>query len=156
MVSSLKAKVTEVIGFVYEADQDAVQSAQENFEQVLHNELLNKIDDVIEALDDLKEDTNVYDADGNLLGTEYVLPNIPGFEELLNSTGAANVSEEFKQQYDKVLRDYLDNLIGSVAKPENITFSGDINVTEVDSAAELANAIMSDLPNEMLQRIYQK
>lgn len=146
----------EGIGFVYEADQDAVQSAQENFEQVLHNELLNKIDDVIEALDDLKEDTNVYDAEGNLLGTEYVLPNIPGFEELLNSTGAANVSEEFKQQYDKALRDYLDNLIGSVAKPENITFSGDINVTEVDSAAELANAIMSDLPNEMLQRIYQK
>lgn len=146
----------EGLGFVYEADQDAVQSAQENFEQVLHNEMLNKIDDVIEALDDLKGDTNVYDSEGNLLGTEYVLPNIPGFEELLQSTGAANVSEEFKQQYDKALRDYLDNLIGSVSKPENISFTGDINVTEVDSAAELANAIISDLPNEMLQRIYQK
>ena len=60
----------------------------------------------------------------------------------------------FRQRLDPV--SYTHLLIGSVAKPENITFSGDINVTEGDSAAELANAIMSDLPNEMLQRIYQK
>lgn len=45
------------IGFTYEADADAVRDAQENFEQILHDQTMDKIDEAIDALHELKDDT---------------------------------------------------------------------------------------------------
>lgn len=53
--------------FVYQADTNALKEAERALEEVQHNEVINKIDDVIDAIENLK-DINLYDADGNALG----------------------------------------------------------------------------------------
>ena len=55
--------------FVYQADTNALKEAEKALEEAKYNELINKIDDWIQAMEDAKEDFNLYDADGNPLGS---------------------------------------------------------------------------------------
>ena len=53
--------------FVYQADTNAVKEAEKALEDAEYDELINKIEDWIKAIEDAKEDINLYDADGNPL-----------------------------------------------------------------------------------------
>lgn len=55
--------------FIYQADTNALKEAEKALEDAKRDELINKIDDWIDALEDAKEDFNLYDADGNPLGS---------------------------------------------------------------------------------------
>ena len=139
-------------GFVYQSDQDALKSAQENLEDTVHNELINSIDDLIDALDSLHADSNVYDASGNLIGTEYTIPQIGDLSQMLTD------------YYNKDTMPALGELIKSVTSfatnttnNGNTTISfGDINLSEVDNASQLAQVIINQLPNALLQALYKK
>ena len=144
------------LGFVYEQDKDMLLEAQKNLEDVVHNQLLDKIDDLIDALDESKADTNVYDANGVLLGEEYTLPVIAGYAELLDNYRSSSdmvtkaMEDARKAAYEQILNGAMPS---SVMRSVQI---GDIIVQGVDSAEDLANAIMDNFPNAILQAIYGK
>jgi hypothetical protein len=50
--------------FVFEQNQEDVAEKQRNLDEILHKETLNKIDDAIDAIEDLKPENNVYGAVG--------------------------------------------------------------------------------------------
>lgn len=145
-----------MIGFVYEADQDAVLDAQRNLEDVIQNQLLGKLDDLIEALDDTKADTNVYDAFGVLLGKEYSLPDIGNYSELLSNFSkntdivTSAMKDAKKAAYEQILK-------GVNTKAVSTSFQiGDIVVQGVDNPNDLANAIFDQFPTALLQALHNK
>ena len=84
--------------FVYQSDSNALKDAEKALEEAQYGELINKIDDWIEAMEDAKEDFNLYDADGNPLGsTEDIIKAVKefgdnfldGFKKLLANNGYA-------------------------------------------------------------------
>ena len=146
----------EGLGFVFEADQDAVLDAQTKLEDVIHNQLLGKMDDLIEALDKSKEDTNVYDINGVLLGKEYTLPDIGNYSDLLKVYGGANstvtsaMEDAKKAAYEQILK-------GVNTKAVSNSFQiGDIIVQGVDNPNDLASAIFDQFPNALLQALHSK
>lgn len=144
----------EGVGFVFEQDQDALLEAQTNLESVVQDQLLDKIDDLIEAIQDSKADTNVYDANGVLLGQEYVLPDIGSYSDLLNGSKSKDVitsamEHAKKAAYEQILKGVLNNTQTSVQ-------IGDINIQSADNPEDLAHAIIDNLPNAILQELYSK
>ena len=140
-------------GFVYEADQDAIRSAQEKFDQTIHDETINKLDDIIDALEDFKDDSNVYDAMGNLLGKEYTLPDILDYSDLLSlSSGNNIISEAMKAAKDAAYQ----QVMSSVKNTANNVSIGDITVQGVDDANGLAEAIVDQLGNAVLKEMYNR
>lgn len=104
------------IGFTYEADADAVRDAQENFEQILHDQTMDKIDEAIDALHELKDDTNVYDEFGELLGERYELPVIDLADALLkynasNGTIQSALEEVRKQIYEDFQKTWIHRMV---------------------------------------------
>lgn len=145
----------EGVGFVFEQDQDALLEAQTNLESVVQDQLIDKIDDLIEAIQESKADTNVYDANGVLLGQEYVLPDIGSYSDLLNGSGknkdviTSAMEDAKKTAYEQILRGVLNNNQTSVQ-------IGDINIQSADNPEDLAYAIIDNLPNAILQELYSK
>lgn len=142
-------------GFVWEADQDAVLEAQQNLENVVQDQLLGKIDDLIEAIEDAKADTNVYDANGVLLGEKYTLPTLGDYSELLKTYSSSDVvtsamADAKKAAYEQVLSGIVQ------AQAGNTIQIGDIVVQGVDSVDSLAQAILDEFPNAMLQAMHSK
>lgn len=143
------------IGLVYETNADELQQAQEKFDQVLHNQTLDKIDEVIDSINDFKNDTNVYDINGNLLGQQYSLPNISDLSALMENVRSNNalssVTEEaFKAAYNEVMRNITNG------NTETNLSIGDVIVNGAETPDELAEAIVNDLPNAMVQALYKK
>ena len=145
----------EGMGWVYEADQDALQDAQEAFDQAIHNETMNKLDDLIEAVEDLKDDSNVYDSNGILLGKEYTLPAFVGYAELLRSIGGTNIVSSAMDDAKKVAYEQVMGSVINSGANTSLTI-GDIIVNGVDSPDALAEALLAEFPNAMLQALYKK
>jgi hypothetical protein len=144
------------VGFVYEADQEAVKQAQESLEDVIQDELMSKMDDLIDALEESKDNNNIYDANGNLLGTQYVIPQLDNLSEILsnyysNPNNAPSV--------DAIRKLFMDELVSSSNTSNNNAVNmsiGDIIVNEANNGNDLANAIINQLPNALLQALYKK
>lgn len=143
-----------MIGFTYEADQDAIQDAQNTFDQELNNQVISKLDEVIEAIEDSKADTNVYDANGVLLGKEYTLPNID-FSTLLATTGKQDL---VNPSMDDIKKAATEMVLGGMTSSNGGTTLqiGDIVVQGVDNANALAEALIDEFPNAFLQALYTK
>lgn len=143
----------EGIGFVYEADQDALKEAQENLENVIEDQLLSRIDDLIEALEEEKNNTNVYDYEGNLLGTEYSLPQLGTLTEILTGYYNSNAVPSFSGLKGSL----YDQIVAGANNNNSMQFNfGDINLSEVNDVNTLGEAIIDLLPNAILQAINKK
>ena len=146
----------EGIGFTYEADQEAVKDAQESLEDVIQDELMSKMDDLIDALEEQKDNNNIYDANGNLLGTQYVIPQLDNLSEILsnyysNPNNAPSV--------DAIRKLFMDELVSNSNTSNSNQASiniGDIIIQEAENGNDLANAIINQLPNALLQALYKK
>lgn len=68
----------EGIGFTYESDQTAIKEAQDNLDNFKFEELINSLDDLTKALEDMKNTYNIYNDDGTLK-TDYqqIIQSIP-------------------------------------------------------------------------------
>lgn len=144
------------LGFVFEQDQDAVLDAQKNLEDVVQSQLLGKIDELIEALEESKKDTNVYDENGVLLGKEYSLPVIESFAELFKNSGknddvvSAAMADARKAAYEQIFK-------GVTANSNQTSFQiGDIIIQNANGPEDLANAILDNFPNAIMQALYSK
>ena len=143
----------EGIGFVYEADQDALKSAQENLEDVIENQLLSRIDDLIDALEEEKNNTNVYDYEGNLLGTQYSLPQLGTLTEILSSYYSSNTVPGFSGLKGSL----YDQIVAGATNNKSMQFNfGDINLSEVNDVNTLGEAIIDLLPNAILQAMNKR
>lgn len=57
----------EGLGFVYEADQNAIRDAQEELDKQYHQGVLDYFDKVVELLEEYKKNFNIYDYSGDKL-----------------------------------------------------------------------------------------
>ena len=141
-------------GFTYQADQDAIKDAQEKIEDVIEDQLLDRLDDLIDALDGLKADTNIYDAQGNLIGTQYNIPQIGTLSELL--TGYYN-TQSLEPSFADIKRSVYEQIIAGANGGTNNSFNfGNINLSDVNDVDTLAQAIIEQLPNALLQALYRR
>lgn len=146
----------EGVGFVYEADQEAIESAQEALEKTIHSETMSKLDDILDALEESKNDTNVYDALGNLLGSEYSLPSLASYAELLENYSSDNkVLSDAVKEVEKAAYNSVMSGVNNGA-PVNSFQIGDINISGVEDVNALANAIADEFPNALLQAMHSK
>lgn len=142
-------------GFVYEADQEAVRSAQTELEDVIENQLLDRIDDLISAIEEQKNDTNVYDANGVLLGSTYSTPQLAAFSDILsNYYGDIGSTSPFASLKSNLYDQLTSNLGGNGSNALNFSV-GTMNINEVDNASEFAETIIDQLPNALMQAIYK-
>ena len=142
------------VGFTYQADQDAIKDAQDNLEDIITNQLFDKMDDLIDALEEAKGDTNIYDANGNLLGTQYTVPQLDNLNDLL--AGYYN-TQSIDPSMNDIKRSIYEQIASGATNNSNMTINiGDINLSEVDDAESLAQAIIDQFPNALLQVLYKK
>lgn len=143
-------------GFVYQRDEDEYRKAQENLESIIKDDLLSKIDDLIEALEESKNDSNVYDKNGNLIGTKYNTPQLGSLSNILSEYYANNANANIDVG---VLKDaFGKNVLPSASSSKKNTSIniGDIIVNSAKDGNELAKAIVNQFPNALLQALYSK
>jgi TP901 family phage tail tape measure protein len=144
----------EGIGFVYEADQNKIKEAQDRVDELRHQETLDKIDEAIDAIEDNKKNDNVYDYEGNQVIKDFGSVNVQALYasalENMDISGLLSsiISRSAQQNMD------LLNLTGETGNPPaNFTF-GDFYLSGVNDTDGLAQAIVNELPNRILQRLY--
>ena len=142
-------------GFVYQSSEDDLREAQEALEDVISNQLMDRLDMLIDALEESKNNTNVYDANGNLLGTSYSTPQLGTLTSVLSNYEAVrNAGLDINVLKDTLGRNIL-NTTGTSSS--NTSFNiGDIIVNEAKDGNELAQAIVNQFPNALLQALYKK
>lgn len=143
-----------LIGFVYEADQNKIKEAQDRVDELRHQETLDKIDEAIDAIEDNKKNDNVYDYEGNQVIKDFGSVNVQALYasalENMDISGLLSsiISRSAQQNMD------LLNLTGETGNsPVSFTF-GDLYLSGVNDTDGLAQAIVSELPNRILQRLY--
>lgn len=138
-------------GFQYVADQDAIKDAQDRVDELRHQEMLNKIDDAIEALENIKSEDNVYDYTGSQVLNDYDDTTANALYKMLQS--AADINGLFDTVVAKSSAENSANL--ATAREFSIQI-GDLYLNGVQNVDGLANAIIQQLPNTLLQKMYQQ
>lgn len=147
----------ENVGFVYEADQKAIQDAQKRVDELQHQETLDKIDEAIDAIEKNKADDNVY----NYEGTEQIKQFPQGRAIAVADTGAlygmVRSSASANQLVSTSLASALGGALGSSSGARNVSISfGDIRVMGVQDASAFAQSLVTDLRPAMLQALGQQ
>lgn len=144
----------EGIGFVYEADQNKIKEAQDRVDELRHQETLDKIDEAIDAIEDNKKNDNVYDYEGNQVIKDFGSVNVQALYasalENMDISGLLSsiISRSAQQNMD------LLNLTGETGNPPATFTFGDFYLSGVNDTDGLAQAIVNELPNRILQRLY--
>jgi flagellar biosynthesis chaperone FliJ len=129
-------------GFVYEANQDDVRAAQREYDDVMFGNL-------IDTLEGLKKDDNVYDSTGNLIGQQFAGLDGINLQPYLSSvvSGAENSS-------------LLSGILGGIdpgkiaktaANSNSVAFNGDIVLQGVSDVEGFAEALRLQLPSYISQ-----
>ncbi|MCI8306717.1 MAG: hypothetical protein HFH14_01585, partial [Lachnospiraceae bacterium] len=91
--NNLTKKVWDGAQWIYTADTDAVQSAQEAYDNTQYEELVNVLENLIETLEDTKKEVNLYDDYGN------------------------PINSSDKETVKKIVNDSLDRILTSAFSP---------------------------------------
>ncbi len=143
-----------LIGFVYEADQNKIKEAQDRVDELRHQETLDKIDEAIDAIEENKKNDNVYDYEGNQVVKDFGSVNVQALYasalENMDISGLLSsiISRSAQQNMD------LLNLTGETGNPPATFTFGDFYLSGVNDTDGLAQAIVNELPNRILQRLY--
>lgn len=138
-----------MIGFVYEADQEAIDAAQKQVDDLMHQAKIDAIDDQIDAIEDNKENDNVWSYDGStLLKSGDLVPDViySAIQEMLT---AALPEEVYAQT---AVAEALQTAAAPVATQITI---GDIIISDATNAEALAKDIVNNLPNAILQEMHK-
>lgn len=138
-----------MIGFVYEADQEAIDAAQKQVDDLMRQAELDAIDAEIDAIEDNKENDNVWSYDGStLLKSGALVPDAvyAAIQEMLSSA----IPEEVYTQTAVV-----EALRNASAPPATNISIGDIIISDATNAEALAKDIVSNLPNAILQEMHK-
>lgn len=138
------------IGYRYEADANAVRDAQKELDKLYHEQMMDKVDEAIDALENLKGDENIYDYDANLIPYEGNLEQHLSqsmADEILGGLQNAGILD--------VLRQGAAHGASGGSRSVSIAI-GDVIVNEANDAGELADAIVSTLPMSIIQKVNTK
>lgn len=142
------------IGFSYEADKDAVRQAERRIEELRHAEMLAKIDDAIEAIEENKKTDNIYDATGGRIKTDIdLLTNGQQFYDLI----AASAGQLTTTIMDSIMNRIAETTGGALVSSSPTSFTltmGDINLEGVQDPEGLARAIVQSFPARLAQELH--
>ena len=170
------------VGFVYEADQQAIKDAEEALNDAYYDEVLNKFDDAIDALEDLKDQNNIYDYDGNKIidGStdvneeadslvEDALESLDWFKNLIPITSADDgISGQIAKLIesngitapilntvpDAFVEDKGLSQVNTINNKTTIDVNiGDIVLHDVKNVDDLAHSIINELPTVVQQQM---
>lgn len=165
--------------FVYQADEDAIKSAQEELDKLEFDSLIDALDYLADTIiEQAKKENNLYDGNGNRIKTNWEAMSEAGrFSEVSNNLTDPVLTEkgydvdklisaETLESMWKNAENNFNNLIYKmpdysklselVSKPteQKLTISiGDINLSNVNNAEDLARDIVNRLPNTVSQYI---
>ena len=165
--------------FVYQADEDAIKSAQEELDKLEFDSLIDALDYLADTIiEQAKKENNIYDVNGNRIKTNWDAMSEAGrFSEVSNNLTDPVLTEkgydvdklisaETLESMWKNAENNFNNLIYKmpdysklselVSKPteQKLTISiGDINLSNVNNAEDLARDIVNRLPNTVSQYI---
>lgn len=143
--NNLTKKVWDGRQWVYAADTDAVQSAQEAYDNAQYDELVNVIEDLIEALENSKKDVNLYDDSG----------------KQINPSDEASIKKMLGSVFEKIAQS-SPPLAFNIPKTEtpdfsNISGNNSMNINKIEfvlpnindksSASELTESFVNQLLN---------
>ena len=165
--NNLTKKVWDGKQWVYAADTDAVQSAQEAYDNSQYEELINVGEDLIETLEDIKDYINFYDDYGNqILSTDFntiseTLTNqgIPNVDAFLKSKGidigAVDMSNFIKNLSSVPLTvnipqlstpNFANSYVNNPLNIDKIEFVLP-NISDSSTAEDLAKGLINQLSN---------
>ena len=139
----------ENVGFVYQADQDAIDEAQRQVDDLMHQAKLDAIDNQIEAIEENKENDNVWSYDGGtLLKSDGLVPDAiySAIQDMLRT----NLPDEVYAQ--TAVAEALQTASAPTAPQITI---GDIIISDATNVESLAKDIVNNLPNAILQEMHK-
>lgn len=147
-------------GFVYEADQKAIMDAQEELDDQRHQEMLDKIDEAIDALEDSKRVDNLYDYFANRIPGKVPGANLPdaalqqSVARAVTSVVADTLRNDIATQQAQ-MRSMLDSLrMQQVSAGIGTISISAINLYGVQDVDGLAQGIANELPILLSQKLY--
>lgn len=140
-----------MVGFAYEADQKELREAQQKVDELNHEELIGRIDEIIDQIEQIKQSDNVYDYSGENQIKTFDLTS--GASELYQSIVDAFDQSAMASNLQDALANYAAAITNNNATSITI---GDINIRDANSAEELAQAIKTQLGPAVLQTLYNK
>ena len=159
--NNLTKKVWDGQQWVYTADTEAVQSAQESLDNAKFDEFNNSIQDLIEVLEQFIKDFNIYDDNGNMINK----PDVILKKGVLGEYTIADIDKALKDS--PLLSGLMSNIqyampnvsIPNINLPEiksramNQTVNYDKielilpNITDASTGADLAKSFVNELKN---------
>ena len=163
--NNLTKKVWDGQQWVYTADTEAVQSAQEALDNAKFEEFNNSIQDLIEVLEQFIKDFNIYDDNGNMINKpdvilkkgvlgEYTIANIDKIftDKVLDTSKLSGLMSNIQYAMPNVSIPNI-NLPDIKSRAMNQTVNYDKielilpNITDASTGAELAKSFVNELKN---------
>lgn len=163
--NNLTKKVWDGQQWVYTADTEAVQSAQETLDNTMFEEFNNSIQDLIEVLEKFIKDFNIYDDNGNMINKpevilkkgvlgEYTIADIDKIftEKVLDTSKLSGLMSNIQYAMPNVsipninLPEIQRNTGGVHNHYDNIELVLP-NITDASTGADLAKSFVNELKN---------
>lgn len=153
----------EGMGFVYERDEQAVKDAQEALDDKRHEEILDKIDEAIDALDEYKKVDNLYDYFANRIHQGSAASRLGELDDVALGNYITDSVEVSVKSIAQIIREAFEKrqntadtqmlkLAKEAAAPVSVGIEK-IVLSGVQDVNGLADAIMLNLPNVLTQRL---
>lgn len=163
--NNLTKKVWDGQQWVYTADTEAVQSAQESLDNAKFEEFNNSIQDLIEVLEQFIKDFNIYDDNGNMINKpevilkkgvlgEYTIADIDKIftDKVLDTSKLSGLMSNIQYAIPNVSIPNI-NLPDIQSRAMNQTVNYDKielilpNITDASTGADLAKSFVNELKN---------
>ena len=163
--NNLTKKVWDGQQWVYTADTEAVQSAQESLDNAKFEEFNNSIQDLIEVLEQFIKDFNIYDDNGNMINKpevilekgvlgEYTIADIQKIftDKVLDTSKLSGLMSNIQYAMPNVSIPNI-NLPDIQSRAMNQTVNYDKielilpNITDASTGAQLAKSFVNELKN---------
>lgn len=163
--NNLTKKVWDGQQWVYTADTEAVQSAQETLDNTMFEEFNNSIQDLIDVLEQFIKDFNIYDDNGNMINNpevilkkgvlgEYTIVDIDKIftDKVLDTSKLSGLMSNIQYAIPNVSIPNI-NLPDIQSRAMNQTVNYDKielilpNITDASTGADLAKSFVNELKN---------
>ena len=163
--NNLTKKVWDGQQWVYTADTEAIQSAQETLDNTMFEEFNNSIQDLIEVIEQFNKDFNIYDDNGNMINNpkamlnkgvlgKYTIVDIDKIftDKVLDTSKLSGLMSNIQHAIPNVSIPNI-NLPKIQSKAMNQTVNYDKielilpNITDASTGADLAKSFVNELKN---------
>ena len=138
----------EGLGFVREADQDAINEAQQALDDFYYEQLIDTLENLIDTLEDFKEHYNIVSADG-----EYTVD--ANYQSVVNDMISA-ITDAINNGFSSVGFDKMMNNTGEISDKQTTNTNSYTAPVETGIPFDLSNVDMSAVVQAMQDDILRK